>query len=228
MTNRHETARLSDYMDGELTPAERAEVDAHLADCPDCARVLQDLEAVVSAAGRLPDLPPESELWPGIEARLSPRDNPVEVDDGHRDIVPIHRKRRVVMTVPQLVAAGIALVLFSASAVWLAVGGTGDPGSQTTLGAAATSPVTNVMFTDFDRTMTALEQEYRSRRSELEPETIRVVERNLAIIDRAITEARTALAVDPSSGFLSDHLANTMRQKMDLLRRAATIAQTET
>lgn len=30
--------RLSDYLDDELTPAERARVDAHLADCDWCER----------------------------------------------------------------------------------------------------------------------------------------------------------------------------------------------
>ena len=42
------------------------------------------------------------------------------------------------------------------------------------------------------------------------------------------TVAREALATDPSSGFISAHLANAMRQKMELLRQAATIAQSET
>lgn len=230
MTERHETARLSDYMDGELTAAERAEVETHLADCPECAATLDELRTVVREAGTLPELPPEGDLWPGIEARLTPRGTRTAGDPAAADpdVVPIARARRVVMTVPQLIAAAIALVLFSASAVWMAVGGSAEPGSSPVATAPQSAPVTTVTFTQFDQAMTTLEQEYRSRRSELDPETIRVVERNLAIIDQAIGEARDALASDPSSGFLSAHLANAMRQKMDLLRRAATIAQTET
>ena len=225
MTNRHETARLSDYLDGELTATEWAEVDAHLADCPECARSLEELRTVVDEAGSLPELPPEHDLWPGIEAGLAPRGD--RSAGAGPDVVPISRARRVVMTVPQLVAAAIALVLFSAGGVWLAVGGVGEPGASPVVTAPQAAPVTTVMFTESDRAMTELEQEYRSQRSELDPETIRVVERNLAIIDQAIKEARDALASDPASGFLSAHLANAMRQKMDLLRRATTIAQTE-
>ena len=221
MTNRHETDRLSDYLDGELSPQERAQVEAHLAGCRECAATLEELRAVARAAAELPELPPERDLWPGIDRRLAPRD-----EAGDDRVVELRPRRRVVMTVPQLIAAAIALILFSASGVWLTVGGTPDAGSDSVI-AAADPALTPVAFTDFDQALTTLEGEYRTRREELDPETIRVVERNLAIIDLAIEEARAALLADPSSGFLSAHLANAMRQKMDLLRQAATIAQSE-
>jgi anti-sigma factor RsiW len=234
MTNRHETARLSDYLDGELSPAERDAVERHLAECEECTSTLEELRAVVSAAGRLPERPPARDLWPGIEARLTPRGEaaghtaaPADGDEAEL-VVPIRRYRRVVMTVPQLIAAAIALVLFSASGVWLALGGEGAPGPATVAVTADSPLVTTVAFAGFETAMSSLEAEYRSRRDDLDPETIRVVERNLAIIDQAITEARDALAADPSSGFLSTHLANAMQQKMDLLRQASMIAQSET
>lgn len=221
----HDTTRLSDYLDGELPESEAAELEAHLAECRECASTLVELRAVVEGAGRLPQLPPERDLWPGIEARLRPRT--AAPAGAAADVVPLRRHRRVVMTVPQLAAAAVALVLFSAGAVWLTVGGTGVVGSTPTM-AAADAAATSVAFTDFDKAVAVLEEEYLSRREALDPGTIRVVERNLAIIDQAIGEARAALAADPSSGFLSSHLANAMRQKMDLLRQAAMIAQSET
>lgn len=221
MKNEHDTERLSDYLDGELAPVERAELEAHLAECSECAGTLDELRTVVTAARKLPDLPPERDLWPEIEARLSPR------AEDQADVVPMTRYRRVVFTVPQLIAAGIALVLFSAGAVWMALGGTGPVGSDPVI-TAVDAPATAVAFTDFDRTIADLEQEYLSRRQQLDPATIQVVERNLAIIDQAIREAREALATDPASRFISSHLAKAMRQKMELLRQAAAIAQSET
>lgn len=221
MTNEHDTARLSDYLDGEISQQERGELEAHLAECPECARALEELRTVVIAAGQLPELPPERDLWPEIEAGLAPR------GEAEADVVPLRRHRRVVFTVPQLIAAAIALVLFSASAVWMVVGGTGPVGSDAVISGVETPAVT-VAFSEFERTIAELEQEYLSRRADLDPATIQVVERNLAIIDQAIGEAREALATDPSSGFVSGHLANAMRQKMELLRQAALIAQSET
>ncbi|MDX1674706.1 MAG: zf-HC2 domain-containing protein [Longimicrobiales bacterium] len=220
----HETARLSDYLDGELGPVEREAVEAHLAGCAECTRTLEDLRAVVAGAGRLADVPPDRDLWPGVERRLAPRAGEAEGQESRARVVPF--RRRVVLTVPQLAAAAIALVLLSASAVWLAVPGPAD--APPAMAVAPASSATFAAFVDYDETLAALEAEYRTRREALDPETIRVVERNLAIIDRAIAEARAALAADPSSGFLSEHLVDAMRRKADLLRRAAVLAQTET
>jgi hypothetical protein len=72
-----------------------------------------------------------------------------------------------------------------------------------------------------------LQAEFQRRRATLDPETVRVVTENLAIIDTAIEEARAALAEDPSSSFLQTHLASAMRQKVELLSRVATIESTE-
>jgi anti-sigma factor RsiW len=40
---RPESCRLSAYLDGELGPAERRQVEEHLAGCPKCAAALEDL-----------------------------------------------------------------------------------------------------------------------------------------------------------------------------------------
>jgi hypothetical protein len=54
--------------------------------------------------------------------------------------------------------------------------------------------------------------------------TVRVVRENLAIIDRAIADARIALQKDPGNAYLNFHLAQTMRRKVELLRRVNDIA----
>jgi hypothetical protein len=63
----------------------------------------------------------------------------------------------------------------------------------------------------------------QSRRSELEPETVRVVEENLAIIDAAVSQARAAVARDPASGFLNERLESALQKKVQLLRTVALI-----
>ena len=37
--------RLSEYLDGELTPEERRELEAHLAECASCRTTLEELRA---------------------------------------------------------------------------------------------------------------------------------------------------------------------------------------
>jgi hypothetical protein len=55
----HERERLSAYLDAELPPGERTEVEAHLAGCPECASLLADMRAVDAAANGLPAEAPE-------------------------------------------------------------------------------------------------------------------------------------------------------------------------
>jgi hypothetical protein len=48
--------QLSAYVDGELSPQEIRVVEVHLADCPRCASILEELRAMVRSAGSLPSL----------------------------------------------------------------------------------------------------------------------------------------------------------------------------
>lgn len=45
---------LSEYLDGELAARDAAEVSVHLATCPGCAQLAEELAATVAALHRLP------------------------------------------------------------------------------------------------------------------------------------------------------------------------------
>jgi hypothetical protein len=64
------TDRLSEYLDDELAPAERAELDAHLRGCLACRRVLGELRRVTLHAAALSDAAPARALWPEVAARI--------------------------------------------------------------------------------------------------------------------------------------------------------------
>ena len=81
----HWTERLSEYLDGELAEGDARRLEGHLATCGACAATLAELEAVVGEARSLPDAPPVRDLWPAIEARLSPR----TADGVSATVVPI-------------------------------------------------------------------------------------------------------------------------------------------
>lgn len=59
------------------------------------------------------------------------------------------------------------------------------------------------------------------RRNQLDPVTISVIERNLAVIDNAIEQCKQALDKDPASAFLMQSLNNALETKVELLRMAA-------
>jgi anti-sigma factor RsiW len=76
VTSGHEHERLSAYLDGELAPAERARVAAHLEACAECTARLAELAAANEAMASLPSEAPQGyfESLPArVRARLEPR-----------------------------------------------------------------------------------------------------------------------------------------------------------
>ena len=82
----------------------------------------------------------------------------------------------------------------------------------------------NFANAQYDRAVADLERMLRDQRDKLDPRTVVVLERNLAVIDDAIRQAQEALDADPANTFLNSHLADARRRKIELLRRATSIA----
>ncbi len=223
----HWTEQLSEYLDGDLVGAEREAMEAHLATCAECSATLRELSDVVARARSLPDQYPDEDLWPpiaaltGIAAKATPEPTP-------RATRRRHWGRRFTVTLPQLAAAGVALMLITGGMVWLSVGVRGSPeGSNAPValrsplsGQPSTSPA-SFGGPSYDQAVAELSRVLEQGRGQLDTTTVRVLEENLAIIDRAIAQARRALEADPANGYLNVHLAHTMKRKLELLRRAA-------
>jgi hypothetical protein len=211
------TDRLSEYLDGELKGAERAFLESHLERCEDCQETLAGLRRVVMRARSLEDRPPATDLWGGIAERIGA---PPRVS-----ATPI--RRRFTFSFPQLLAAGIALAVLSASGAWLLHPVVRPVALQPMPGAPGDLTVTPVgapsASRSYDAAVNDLERILAEGRGRLDTATVRVLEQNLAIIDRAIADARRAVAADSANVYLNTHLAETMRRKVDLLRQAAAL-----
>ena len=59
------------------------------------------------------------------------------------------------------------------------------------------------------------------KKTQLDPSTVAIIEKNLQIIDAAIEQSRAALARDPASMLLSQQLTHALDKKIELLRTAA-------
>jgi anti-sigma factor RsiW len=220
--------RLSEYLDGDLPDGERIGLEAHLQTCSRCSAILADLRRVVAQAGSLENEIPKRDLWPGIAERIGSTGKATRTLDlsSHRA-----RSRRWSFSLPQLAAAGLALMTLSGGAVWVLR----SPAEQNLPAAVASRPTGNLQSVNTavstPRTATEsyatavadLEQVLASGRGQLDTTTVKVIEQNLAAIDRAIAQAQRALNADPANLYLNTHLAETMRRKLDLLRRAAAL-----
>lgn len=224
------TDKLSDYLDGELNEADRRSLEVHLAECEDCRTALEELRAVVSRAAALQDRAPDSELWNGIEARIKQgASSRAKVIDIGR---PLRHKGLISFTVPQLVAAGIALMAVSVGSVWVAMSGMNEADDARMFGANGRGEETVVLagFDDpgYDAAVAELERVLEKERHRLDPATVTVLERSIETIDEAIAEARAALMADPGNPYLNEHLSATMNQKVRLLRQAVKLATAAT
>jgi anti-sigma factor RsiW len=228
----HVFDQLSDYLDDELTPSARQAVESHLAACPECARTLDELRQVVDRARTVVPRAPQRDLWEGIASRL---DAP-----GRRPPLPFAaiRARRFSFTLPQLAAAAVLVAAVSGALVLVAgrrpAGPAVAPAAPSVAPAradAGSSPavdVATVSFADaqYDQAVADLEGALKNGRGKLDASTVATIEQSLQTIDQAIAQARQALAADPANGYLSDHLVEARRRKLDLLRRAAALTET--
>lgn len=99
--------------------------------------------------------------------------------------------------------------------------GTGNDVFPSTPSAPEDRAPLRVGATTYDDEISKLRTVLRSRNTELDRKTLKTIERSLAVIDTAIAQARSALAKDPGSQFLSKELTDALDKKVRLLRTAA-------
>jgi Putative zinc-finger len=233
--NQHWTDRLSEYHDGELSPADRAACEAHLAECLDCRGLLGELESVIAAARADRSRQPDADLWPGILARLDRPTAPGARVRPFSDPAAVRKTpSQVSFSLPQLALAASLLIAVSAGVSYLAATRTTNRSdllerpiqamAESTMPPSAEVTPANFADAQFDQAVADLEQILVEQRDTLDPRTVVIIERNLTVIDEAIRQARAALDADPANPYLNSHLADARRRKLELLRRATTLS----
>jgi anti-sigma factor RsiW len=227
---------LNDFVDGRLDRQTTTDVVAHIASCPTCSDQIEQLERLVSSAGQLPRsvLPPD-DLWVDLRKALDARKDVVlptaGETAGHRPARTErpHLSRRFIAG---LAAAAVILIALSSGITALVMrhaperlaGGARIQAAPlpTRPAPAAVLPASFRQTEDeYNRTIKELKDAVDTQRGRLSPETIRTVDRSLAVVDSAIAEARDALLADPNNQMLVDLLSASYQRKLDLLRRTS-------
>jgi predicted anti-sigma-YlaC factor YlaD len=194
-------ARLEGYARGALPAPEEAAFEAHLSVCDDCSALVARAETELRHTGTLPkSVAPEDDLWPGIQARIESR----------------RIAGRIALRRWALAAAAVLLIGVSSAVTAMLL----RPPSGSAVWASTRLIGFEAEYTAASDDLTAALSAARSR---LAPETIATIERNLTVIDQALTESRRALALDPGNIALEQLVVAAWRQKVDLLRRATAI-----
>lgn len=239
------TDRLSDWIDGHLEARESDAVAAHVAGCEACGDLTAELRDLRDRARALGTPEPAHDLWPSIRARLGEDPMADEVIDLTRRL-PVEARRRdlegggpvarmdsgvpvdearggVRLTIPQLAAAALVLLLGG----WTLGAVVQDAAAPMSPAVAAAPPnavvreaSTMVGAETLGDRVAELERTLRARSTEIDDATAATLERNLALIDRALSESMEALRSAPENAYLRDHIAASLR------RREAALAST--
>lgn len=210
--------RLNDHVDGLLDPATEAAVTRHLARCAECAAEVASLRHFRAATGALPRT-----LDPGVDLRPAIRTEAARRAAGRQRVRAGSRRERPVS--PAFLATAAAAVV-AVGLLTLALGrGAGGNGP-------ASAPLASP---EPEATILALDREYARAAAELEatldaatgglaPGTARLVRTNVDAVDRALAESRRALLEDPTSPVLRELVLAAHRQRLEVLRQAASLA----
>lgn len=217
------TDRLSEYVDGDLGRDDVMALEEHLHDCNACRVAVDELRAVAATATTLEDREPETDLWPAIADRIR------AARMGETPVIAVAARRRFTFTVPQLAAAAGVLMMVGASATFLAVrntGPVGEPEIQVAIPANPEFLAAGMVAggVPYETAVAELAEALEEHSVALDPATVLVLERSLAVIDSAIAEAQASLRQEPDDQYLNAHLAHSKQRKLELLTRAVNIA----
>jgi len=209
--------------DRTLDPADRARVDAHLAECRDCAADVARLTALMNRidesrrGGARATLTPELEgMWPEIRQQIE-RTKVVALDSEERPTSSWRfRMDPWVIGVAASVAAVTAITVIQIVPPVVR--------SVVTSGVSAVTADSTFRFADdsikgYREEADRLLDELKLQRAQLAPEARDAIDDDLKTVDLAIAELQTAVARDPRNPTLRSMLASSYRQKVDILRK---------
>ena len=214
------TTLLDDYVDAALEREDETLIRRHLAGCDTCRGVERGLRSLLERAATLPEaIDPPRNLWPAIDGRLD----------------EIERARPARPSSPVVGSRGWTFGLMAATLLLAGLGagyllrGINQPAVMTP--AASGSPEVSSSSAEIvaaEQAIVVAKQQLQGLLDEqdnsLSPQTVRMVNDNLAVIDEAIEEIRAALLQDPASQRLNRKLLTAHQRQLHLLQRATQIA----
>lgn len=210
MTGHLDEGQLNDCVDDTLDAGDQ-DVRAHLGSCPACRDAVERLRLLRSDLAELPrSIQPPAHVLMGVRAGLAG--------------TPVRPAERTWYMRPRLLAAAaVLLVAISSATTALLVRQVADPGGATPLppslgGSSSSLVAVHALERSYEEEVAEVQRALRGQQSALSPETLRVLQTNLDIIDRALLEARAALRADPGNDALTDLVRSGYERKLDVLR----------
>jgi anti-sigma factor RsiW len=223
---------LNEYVDGSLSPPERANIDQHVATCAICRQTVDDLREILRATGELEPREPPVRVWSRLERAIKmEREHTAAGAPAARGIPPggdaigrqAHLKGSRTVWIAGLAAAA-ALVLATMIGSWYVPArpanapASGSGSTASTEAAQSIETELRQAEAHYENAIKGLESIANSEQSELDPRTAATLQKNLAVIDHAISESRAAVRAQPASEPAQQSLIDGFKTKIGLLQ----------
>lgn len=201
---------IGGYVDEALDTGRRAEVEQHLASCAVCRALVADLTEIRRIAASLEEREPPARTWQRIDRAIQ-----LEPTRGAGWRSPL---------IWLAAAAALALSTY----VGMRYGGQpagpaesmhgGSAAAAATMSAEAVEAELRAAESHYEKAFQGLEQIAKSEQNALDPKTAATLQKNLAVIDQAISESREAVRAQPTSEPAVSSLMDNFRMKLALLQ----------
>lgn len=217
MRCRKSQERISRAIDGELPERERARLEKHLAACPECRGLSEDLGRIVAGAGRLGTPKPSDQVWSNIRAEL------VRVKvAGERIEAP--RRQGFWLGAPGLRYAGAAALALVLVVTGVVIGLRLGRGNAVPAGPEARERYTLAKLDEaegyYEKAIQSLAEAFTAGRGSMPAEVAEVFERNLSVIDSTIEAVHRSVREAPDDLEARNYLMAAYTQKITLLDSA--------
>lgn len=207
MTTPHpDDGTLNDYADGSLPISQQRVVESHISSCRSCREFVEAVRQLRTAVRTLPPLTPPRHVWTRLERTL-------RASGATRT-----------STRWQWLAAAAALLVAVLGGMKLADLRRPSPPAPA-LAVANDAPTAQSVAAElqqaeqhYQNAIAGLEQIANSEKGSLDPQIASTLEKNLAVVDQAISESRAALKAQPSSEPAQVSLLESFKAKVDLLQ----------
>jgi anti-sigma factor RsiW len=213
---------LVDLVDGRLDAAQQRDIERHLDACAECRALVIDLRSIRAAAFMLDRREAPEQLWTKLRSTIAEEPLP------SRRVFGLSLGRRGFSEgAGAWLAAAAVLTLATTAGLWpLLSRATAPAGPPSAAAPAAAAPTMDSITAEF----AAAEKHYQKAiddlqtiankdTGELDPQVAAVLQKNLTVIDQAITESRAALQAQPSSTNAQEGLFDALRSKVALLQQ---------
>ena len=210
---------LVDLVDGRLDGPERRDVERHLEGCANCRALVEDLRSIRAAAFMLDRREPAAGTWSKLQAAIAAEPAP----KGRLLTMPTRSNWAVWL------GAAAALVLATVIGLLPLMNRAQQPADDpaSTAEQQADQPATVESVTaefeaaerHYQKAIDDLQTIANKDTGELDPEVAAVLQKNLSVIDQAISESRAALKSQPASANAQSGLFDALRTKVALLQQ---------